>query len=517
MRKPTTVEPPTPDTIWFRRQIVEHMPEPLSPLFEDLYIRQGLGKALDILLEALGELGDTKFDIHAMMPHGFADTINGYAYTTGSFKMSGSNLIAILRIYTRIPRFLKMRAFDWDSVVLPGYLNLIASWDGLDLTTASDKELLQGIGELAAGDSVYWFGSAVNLGLARMSDPVFDRVLKSSLVGYVLPSKYRASPAFLRGFDSRVLDAQADLERLAAVIRESTGLRELVIRTQADQLLAALSGHPEGQPILDRIALYLGEYGHQIYNLDFADPTQNEDPLPILVTLKSLVEVVPDPDVRTRQAQMVAEREALVAGTRRTLNPLSRRIFDWTWKLAKRYAPYRESVMFYMGAAWPTARRLAAELGQRLTEAGSLPDPQAIYFLKGAEIEQAIEARAKGQGLPELAVRAEERRELREARKQLAPPPRVPERGTLKFGPISMAMFDPSPRQPSETGPVFKGHPVSRGVVTAPASLIRTIKDFTRMQPGTNRPARVGSTKVTSCGLALVMHKARGRPAQSAI
>jgi pyruvate,water dikinase len=31
-------EPVAPNTIWMRRQIVEHMPEPLSPLFEDLYL-----------------------------------------------------------------------------------------------------------------------------------------------------------------------------------------------------------------------------------------------------------------------------------------------------------------------------------------------------------------------------------------------------------------------------------------------------------------------------------------------
>ena len=35
-------EPITPNTIWMRRQIVEHMPEPLSPLFEDLYLKQGM-------------------------------------------------------------------------------------------------------------------------------------------------------------------------------------------------------------------------------------------------------------------------------------------------------------------------------------------------------------------------------------------------------------------------------------------------------------------------------------------
>src|SRR5205085_3779985 len=34
-------EPPIPGSKWIRRQVVEHMPEPLSPLFAELYLREG--------------------------------------------------------------------------------------------------------------------------------------------------------------------------------------------------------------------------------------------------------------------------------------------------------------------------------------------------------------------------------------------------------------------------------------------------------------------------------------------
>ena len=121
-------EPPTPNTIWMRRQIVEHMPEPLSPLFEDLYLRQGMDITMANLMQVMAEMGNTEFDFQAMMPHGFADTINGYAYTTGSFKMSAANLWSILKIYARIYRFFKLSAFDYEGVVLPEYQALIARW-----------------------------------------------------------------------------------------------------------------------------------------------------------------------------------------------------------------------------------------------------------------------------------------------------------------------------------------------------------------------------------------------------
>ena len=77
------------------------------------------------------------------------------------------------------------------------------------------------------------------------------------------------------------------------------------------RLLDLLAEHPDGQAVLDDLQHYLDEYGHQIYNLDFVAPTLAEDPLPVLLSLKALVQN-PDRDVRARQADMVQEREALV-------------------------------------------------------------------------------------------------------------------------------------------------------------------------------------------------------------
>lgn len=478
-------EPIAPKTIWMRRQIVEHMPEPLSPLFEDLYLQKGLDQSMKKLLEVMGEMGGVHVDLDAMMPHGFVGTINGYAYTTGSYRMNWQNLVATLRLYARIFKLTKMSAFDWDKVVLPEYQAVIARWGAIDLPKAADKELLRGISEMAAADSNYWFGSAVNLGLSRIMDSVFDRLLKSFLIRYALPRPHPVSASFLRGFDSKALDAQADMEALANVICETAALRELVHNTAADQLIEALTVNLDGRQVLEGIQRYLDEYGHQIYNLDFVAPTQNEDPLPMLLSLKALVESVPDQDVRVRQAKMAEEREALVAETMQALNPLSRRLFRWVWKWTKYYAPYRESVMFYMGAAWPTVRKLAFELGQRLTDAGTIANPGDIYYLNSTEITAAIDARTNGQPIAEFVQLTQERRALREARKQLAPPAKVPERSRLKLGPIDLSMFDPTPSDAVNEGPVLNGYAVSTGHVTAPASVIHSIEEFGQMNPGT--------------------------------
>ena len=478
-------EPPTPDTIWMRRQIVEHMPQPLSPLFADLYLEKGLNQAMNELLEAMAEMEGGRIDLDKFIPQGFARTINGYAYTTGSFTMSWPNLWAILKIYARIYKFFRLSAFDWEGIVLPRYQGLVARWGNLELATAADKELLHGISELATADSRYWFGSALKLGLSRMLDPTFDRLLRMFFIRYALPEPRPSSAAFLRGFDSKALAAQADIEALAALIRASASLKAVALAAEPGELIEVLAGQPEGEPILAQLRQHLAEYGHQIYNLDFADPTQNDDPLPLLITLQALVEETPEQDARSRQSRLAAEREALVEETMQRLNPVSRFIFRWVWRWTKEYAPYREHVMFYMGLAWPTVRALARELGERLVGAGALAAPDDIYYLESSEIEAVIAARETDRPVCRFADLAQERRALREARQALTPPPKVPERGSMKFGPLNLSMFDPTPTDVVDEGPVLRGYAVSTGRVTAPASVILSSADFRQMKPGT--------------------------------
>ncbi|MCP5096571.1 MAG: phosphoenolpyruvate synthase [Chloroflexi bacterium] len=477
-------EPVVPNTLWMRRQIVEHMPAPLSPLFEDLYLKKGMEVTMEMLSDAMSKIGDNAIiDMNAMIPQGFAGTINGYAYTTGSFKMTWPNFISILKIYRHINRFLKMDEFNWDKFVLPAYQAIIARWEAVDRAKATDEMLLQGIHEMAIADSSYWFGSAAYLGLSRVIDPVFDRLLKSFLIRYALPKPHLGSSSFLRGFDSKALDAQADMEAIANTIRTTAELRELIGARSADYLIGLLQVYPNGQPVLDSIQDYLDAYGHQIYNLDFVDPTPSEDPLVVLLSLKALIEQPPIQDVRSRQTQMAADRDALVAQIMQALNPLSRSLFGWVWKWTKHFAPYREHVMFYMGAAWPTVRKLARELGQRLTDAGVIAQPDDIYYLNGDEITTASAARANGQTMPDYVQLAQERRALREARKLLTPPPKVPEQGSLKLGPIDLSMFDPTPSDAVNEGAILNGYAVSTGRVTAPASVIYSIDDFAEMEP----------------------------------
>jgi rifampicin phosphotransferase len=173
-----------------------------------------------------------------------------------------------------------------------------------------------------------------------------------------------------------------------------------------------------------------------------------------------------------------------VEETVRSFDPLRRKLFRVLLGWAQRFGPDREQALFYMGAGWPTLQTLALELGRRLVESGSLLAEEDIFFLDTSEIEAAIAARRAGEARPGLARLARERRELREARKRLHPPPVVPPGHKVRLGPIDMSAWE-TQRRNEPVGAILQGFAVSPGRVSAPASVIRSPEDFSRMEPGT--------------------------------
>jgi pyruvate,water dikinase len=474
-----TWDPPAKGVKLIRRQVVENMPDPLSPLFADLYLTEGLDKGLD---EMMAEMG-LPFDIDDFIERPFFLTVNGFAYCLASYRVSWRVLRQIPKIlvwYVRaLPGLLKNMAPLWRDEALPRYLATVDDWKAVDENVASDAELLAGVRALAVADASYWFSVAFVMGAAKITDGLLNGFLTSRLVPGNL-----TSGVFLRGFPSKTLEAQRDLEDIARNICTSDSaetLLALVAATPAGELLEKLPQHPDGEALLGDIHRYLDVYGHQIYTLDFVQPTQGEDPMPVLLSLKALVHDG-SYDISARQEAMGRDRDSQVRATSESLGPLRRWLFRKFLSWAQNYGPHREAALFYIGAAWPTLRRLALELGRRLVEAGTLAIPEDVFYLESAELEALCTG--SGRATPELAQRAEERRALRNARMRLHPPGMVPERDRWKIGFINLSIFETQKRNARDSD-LLEGFAVSPGKVTGVASVILSPSDFAEMQPGT--------------------------------
>ena len=291
------------------------------------------------------------------------------------------------------------KSAPWRDQGLPAYQQTIRSWREVIPGQASDEQLLNGIQRLSAADAQYWGYCSLIVGFAKVTEGLLHWFLGTRLVKGEL-----TSGMFLRGFPSKTIEVQQSLEAIATEIRRQGPLAERVKQAPASDLPQLLANCPEGHLASSQLAAHLGQYGHQIYNLDFCEPTQIDHPLPVLLGLQRLLTDVQD--VATRQAALIRQRDELVTQTRATLGPLRRWTFGKLLGWAQRAGPYREEALFYLGAGWPTLRGLALELGHRLVAAGSLAAPDDVFYLTRAKLATASAARATGQACPEYCEQA---------------------------------------------------------------------------------------------------------------
>ncbi len=134
-------EPPFPDSAWWRRQVVENMPDPLSPLFDELYLREGLALSIDAIMEFFRM---TYFRVEDFVDRPLFTTINGYAYTRANYKPFRWSAIAMfLRVTVDEFRIMfgDQTLAYWREEALPAYLSTVERWKAVEPACAPDDRL----------------------------------------------------------------------------------------------------------------------------------------------------------------------------------------------------------------------------------------------------------------------------------------------------------------------------------------------------------------------------------------
>ena len=393
--RPITSLPPPPleDVTWpeipgaqlLKRQVAENMPDPLSPLFEDMYLRAIFDT--QSWPEGWKWQGDkTKH----YMKNFIAITVNGYAYQPIYYENANTweNHMTKLRAeqanlpwYANLKRAISMPSFmidemkggplhviylltrtfrtfkkyptivKWEKQQLPDYLAVIERWQNLDPSQATGEELLQGMQSLNHAEALYWHALRSIIGTAKMTDGGFQTFLEENA-----PDQGFISGTFLSGFSSRTLDAEVKMRAIAEQIRTNTALYQLTIVTPARRLLAALTQHPEGTPIRAAIDGYLHAYGRQVFNLDFVEPSLEEAPLPFVMSLKAMVRNT-GYDLATRQKQVTKTRRQKFWQALKFFKGKQRIEFLRLYWTARINYPTREEALFYMGLGLPYAHK----------------------------------------------------------------------------------------------------------------------------------------------------------------
>ena len=533
----------------YKRMASEVMPEPLSPLFEDLYLK-GLYDTQTWPEDWEWKGSHTR----NFLSNFIIATVNGYAFQaiyvnqgeesrrhweafrkaqgpvpwyrvlqivfsrrrattpTARVDVNGDGGAARLQLLARIRgtsrhwiwvlyhwwrAFAKADAVTrWQQIDLPDYLSKLELWRGIDLSQVNQQTLLDGIEALTAAEARYWHVLRGIIGAAKMSDQTLQNFLVNNAEGLGL-----SSGIFLSGFASKTLEAEVDMRKIATTIRNDSELYELTLITPVRQLLDALRAHSQGRGIAGDIDRYLLRYGQQVFNLDFVEPTPAEDPIPFLTNLKAMV----------RHAGVdLDERQQAVAKKRRTkwwqavgyflprrvavneTSPYAASVstfalleFYRLLRTARINYPFREEAIFYMGKAWSLLRPIALELGSRFVASSLLEKPEDIFYLRHEELIRALGERPD-QPVAELS----ELKQRASARHRLREQRKRLEQPAAipKENQLKWASSGKSfdtIKVNDDGGEVIGGFAVSPGCVTGVASLIMSPDEFDQMQPDT--------------------------------
>jgi pyruvate,water dikinase len=258
--------------------------------------------------------------------------------------------------------------------------------------------------------------------------------------------------------------------------KDQPALGDYLSRSSTEEICTALESDPLPAPVPKEFASqfeqFLHQYGHAIYDLDFAKPTPAENPNLLIETMKVYLSGKDNPFERQQRALNL--REQATQTISRRLGSWRRKQFLKLLKQAQETAPLREDSIADMGLGHPQIRRLLGELGRRLTAGGAIPCPQVIYWLYAQELDELANQLEKGESLKDHGAEIEGRKAKWEAMRQIIPPTTLPK--------VSwMTRFFPSNEG---TGNVLKGFGASAGKVTARACVMLGPEDFDKMQPG---------------------------------
>ena len=525
----TNLPPPPLEVEWnppeeipalVRRQIVENIPDPTCELFDELYIRYSLrwdrtkevsgystlhGFAFQIMGGGgiTGTKEEWRADIRAAREK-VAASAEGMAHEKHDLDLFVSELSdddrtefqkmaddlnsdnlpnAVTVPESNDPTYTAFhKTFtndnqhrDWRERAMPELEAATAKWAALDIAGAADATLMDGIRELTEAEGWYWSGNGGHtFGVAKSVDDQLQCFLRESL-----PDHNFTSGQFLSGFKSRIMQANDELFEIAKVLRADEELNLLILATPAHRLMGELEARSDTKQILKDIDTYLQRYGHQGYSLDFCEPTQQEDPSALFVTLKNMVRRE-DYDPKQHEQEAHRKKEKALKEIDELLEGLQRWQFRYRLWFANKYYPMREESCFVLGMAWPALRPMAAELGRRMVEVGTFKQPNDVYHMYTAELEEAMKSRGDNKAKPELGELAQERRELRERRKRLHPPGTCPPEASEMPG----IAFKETQIKNDDSSDTLMGIPVSPGSITAEASVIMNPSEFSNMVPG---------------------------------
>jgi pyruvate,water dikinase len=299
--------------------------------------------------------------------------------------------------------------------------------------------------------------------------------------------EWRTALRLLQGFENTNLKINSAIWELAQMAARSETVLAALEHGSADECLACLRSSVEATDFLRALESFLQQWGNRIVGPnDLMHPSWRENPAFLFMTIMAYIknnQVDPTTEIRRLEQERIEEEHRLLEVL--ADQPATQEKFARQLRRAQTWPVFLEDHNYLIEQTLvANIRRIALELGQRLSSVGVIAEPQDVFFLTLDQI-AAITLPAEP---PDLQALVKGKREIYESKLGLLIPQTL---GTpLEFPAASkpdaedfLAMiFHPDPTR--EMPLRLIGIPASPGYAQGPARIINDIDKFSQVQPG---------------------------------
>lgn len=307
--------------------------------------------------------------------------------------------------------------------------------------------------------------------LADLAAMVFPGLLELFSRKWHRDSPEALTAQLLRGVSLKSTQGLKLLWRMAQSLAPQEKLRTLLVNKDYETLETALD--PQTRDLLEN---FLEHFGGRCYQeLLITSPTFEERRDLLWDIVRSYC-LAPHQDPEALEREEAEKRQALVRECLKEFSLGRRLVFRRLLKDALKAVQVREAVRLCQSLIYGEIRRLALELGARLTALGHLRQPEEVFFLTVEEVSQLCQGKfLQPETLPDLLGM---RRRAHEAAGDLQPPeffllPRG--RYFRDYQQVAAAAF---------SGKVLRGVGISGGRSRGPARVILDPARDGPLQPG---------------------------------
>jgi pyruvate,water dikinase len=303
----------------------------------------------------------------------------------------------------------------------------------------------------------------------------------------------------LRGVDTVATRTDEELWNLAKMAEE-VGFKDVILDTEAEDLLEKLKQMPKARDWLDRFDKFLDMYGNRVVaaHMDVLTPTWREDPTPVLDTLKGYYTRMEEGwDYYKSKQDILDQRDKAIREYEGQLKDGEElKEFQRMIKGAHGIYHFQEDHGFFIDqGSTAMVRKAAIACGKRLYERGLIEDIEDVLYLTYQELEEVIEAIAYDDETARYHYSALVPNLIKERKADAKKVPeldaplthgKVPEKMTDPVGVKVFGIIDEilHPKDEKVVAEKIEGFPGAPGVVEGPARKIMDYHEFQKVQAG---------------------------------